>query len=254
MGLVGEEFDGAGAAAVLTAEQTHLLRPCGGRHEGEGNVERGQDALDDACGSPKAEGRGHALAGHGVDFLDDGVGVLGVRPEESGEANGVHLVHRSRPAFDLSRGHVDNDEVAAIQIKDGERASSARVHANNFHGVSIHSPLNFVSPPCCGHFALGDIACVARFKRLVPRRTFGRSFDALLAEADRLYLVAFLGHNDVRLRRMRGGALGFVIPSHTRTRETTVFLHFFLAFFFAIFIGLPILAAAFLAAAIPLGP
>lgn len=78
MGLVGEEFDGAGATSVLTAVETHLLRPCGRRDEGEGDVERGQDALDDACGSPKAEGRGHALARHGVDLLDNGVRVLGV--------------------------------------------------------------------------------------------------------------------------------------------------------------------------------
>lgn len=56
MGLIGEEFDGAGAAPVLSAEQTHLLRPCGGRNEGEGDVERGQDALDDTGCAAKAEG------------------------------------------------------------------------------------------------------------------------------------------------------------------------------------------------------
>lgn len=133
MGLIGEEFDSAGAASVFPAKQTHLLRPCGGRHKGEGDVERGQDTLDDARGAAKAEGRSHALAGHGVDFLDDGVGVFGVRPEEIGEANGVHLVHRSRPAFDLSGRHVDDDEVPTIQVEDGKGASSAGVHANNFH-------------------------------------------------------------------------------------------------------------------------
>jgi len=56
MGLVGEEFDGASAAPVLTAEQTHLLGPCGGGNEGEGDVERGQDALDDAGCAAEAEG------------------------------------------------------------------------------------------------------------------------------------------------------------------------------------------------------
>lgn len=133
MGLIGEEFDGAGAAPVFPAKQTHLLRPCGGGYEGEEDVERGQDALDDACGPAEAEGRGHALSGHGVNFLNDGVSVLGVRPEESGEANGVHLVHRSRPAFHFGGRHINDDEVVAIQVEDGERASSAGVHANNFH-------------------------------------------------------------------------------------------------------------------------
>lgn len=197
MGLVGEEFDGAGAAPVLPAEQTHLLRPCGRRYEGEGDVERGQDALDDARRAAETEGRGHALAGHGVDFLDDGVGVLGVRPEESSEANGVHLVHRSRPAFDLSGRHVDDDEVTTIQVEDGKGASSAGVHANNFHGVSIHSPLNFVSPPCRRHFAFSDITRVSGLERFVSGGAFGRTFDTLLSETDRLNLIAFLGHNNV---------------------------------------------------------
>lgn len=135
--MVGEEFDGAGAAPVFPAEQTHLLRPCGGRHEGEGDVERGQDALDDAGCAAKAEGRGYALTRHGVDLLYDCVGAIGVRAQEVCEADGVHLVHRPRPAFYLSRRHVDNDEVPAIQIEDGKGASSAGVHANDFHNTTI---------------------------------------------------------------------------------------------------------------------
>lgn len=197
MGLVGEEFDGASAAPVLPAEQTHFLRPCGWRDEGEGNVERGQDALDDAGCAAEAEGGRYSLTRHGVDLLYDCEGAIGVRAQEMREADGVHLVHRPRPAFYLSRRHVDNDEVPAIQIEDGKGASSAGVHANNFHGVSIYSPFNFVSPVGGRHFPFGDITCVPRLKGFVPGRAFGRSFYALLAEPDRLYLVAFLGHHDV---------------------------------------------------------
>lgn len=134
---------------------------------------------------------------HGVDFLDDGVGVLGVRPEEVGEADGVHLVHRSRPAFDLGGRHINDDEATAIQVEDGKGTSSAGVHANNFHDVSIHSPLNFVSPKGCGHFSFGDILCVTRFERFVSGGAFGRTFDTLLPETNRLNLIAFLRHNDV---------------------------------------------------------
>ena len=132
-----------------------------------------------------------------MDLLYDCVGAIGVRAQEMREANSVNLIDGSRPALHLSCRHINNDEVSAIQIKDGKGASSAGVHANNFHGVSIHSPFNFVSPEGRRHFAFGDITCVSGLERLVPRRTFGRSFYALLAEPDRLYLVAFLGHHDV---------------------------------------------------------
>jgi hypothetical protein len=54
--------------------------------------------------------------------------------------------------------------VAAIQIEDGKSASSAGVHANDFHGVSIYSPFNFVSPVGGRHFPLGDILGVARLE------------------------------------------------------------------------------------------
>lgn len=197
MGLVGEEFDGASAAPVLPAEQTHFLRPCGWRDEGEGDVERGQDAFDDAGCAAEAEGGRYSLTRHGVDLLYDCVGAIGVRAQEMREADGVHLVHRPRPAFYLSRRHVDNDEVPAIQIEDGKSASSAGVHANDFHGVSIYSPFNFVSPVGGRHFPFGNITCVPRLEGFVPGRAFGRSLHALLAEPDRLYLVAFLGHHDV---------------------------------------------------------
>ncbi len=115
----------------------------------------------------------------------------------------------------------------------------------------LQLPLFFCRPPRRRHLSLGDILRVTRFERLVPRRTFGRSFNALLAEADSLYLVAFLSHDDMAFGFMVRRSFGLVIPRHAGTSEARVFLHFFLAFFLAIVMGLPIFFAAFLAAAMP---
>lgn len=104
-----------------------------------------------------------------MDLLYDCVGAIGVRAQEVRETNSVNLIDGSRPALHLSCRHINNDEVAAIQIEDGESASSAGVHANNFHGVSIYSPFNFVSPEGRRHFAFGNILGVTSLERLVPR-------------------------------------------------------------------------------------
>jgi hypothetical protein len=120
MGLIGEEFDSAGAASVFTAEQTHLLRPCGGGNEGEGDVERGQDALNDTGCAAKSICRSDALSWPRPSFLYHGVGAIGVRAQEVSQANSVNLIDGARPALHLSCRHIDNDEVSAIQIEDGE--------------------------------------------------------------------------------------------------------------------------------------
>lgn len=73
MGLFGEEFGCSAAAAVLAAKETHLLGPCGRRDKRERYAESGQYAFENAGCPAEAEGRGDALAGHGVDLLDDGV-------------------------------------------------------------------------------------------------------------------------------------------------------------------------------------
>lgn len=96
----------------------------------------------------------------------------------------------------------------------------------------------------------GIIRLLARFV-FGARRIFTRPFNALLAEADSLYLVAFLSHDDMAFGFMVRRSFGLVIPRHAGTSEARVFLHFFLAFFLAIVMGLPIFFAAFLAAAMP---
>ena len=128
MGLIGEEFLRTGAASVLTAEQTHLLRPCGRGDEGEGNVERGQDAFDDASRSAKAEGRDYALAWHGVDFLDYGTGAFGMGAQKISKAHRVNLIDLACASLDLSRRHINDCEVVAIRVEDREGTSSAGVY------------------------------------------------------------------------------------------------------------------------------
>ena len=49
--------------------------------------------------------------------------------------------------------------------------------------------------------------------------------NALLAEPDSLYLVAFLGHDDVAFGFVARCPLGFVIARDTDTSETGVFRH-----------------------------
>jgi len=130
MGLIGEEFLRTGAASVLTAEQTHLLRPCGRGDEGEGNVERSQDTLDDTGGAAKAEGRGHALAWHGVNLLYDCVGAIGVGAQEISKAHRVNLIDLASASFHLSCRHVDDDEMVCLGIEDRKGASSARINSD----------------------------------------------------------------------------------------------------------------------------
>lgn len=55
-----------------------------------------------------------------MDLLYDCVGAIGVRAQKVSQAHGVNLVDGARPALHLSCRHINNDEVAAIQIKDGK--------------------------------------------------------------------------------------------------------------------------------------
>lgn len=162
------------------------------------------------------------------------------------------MVYRPWSAFNFRGRHVDDDKISAIQVENGDGTGRAGIYTDDLHIIGIASPFYLVCPVRCTHFAFGDILCVPRLKRLVTRRTFRRTSNALLAEADRLYLIAFLGHNNVALGRVTGRALRLVEAANAGPFEAGIFLHFFLVFFFAIFIGLPLSAAAFLAAALPL--
>ncbi|MFN9901710.1 MAG: hypothetical protein ACK55Z_23585, partial [bacterium] len=77
--------------------------------------------------------------------------------------------------------------------------------------VSIRSPLNFCRPERCAHLTLSDVFRVARLKRFIARRALGRTFDALLAEANQLDLIARFRQHRVGLGGMAGRALGLVI-------------------------------------------
>ena len=80
------------------------------------------------------------------------------------------------------------------------------------------SPLHLVCPVGRGHLALGYVLRMARLKRLAARRRLLVTADTLLAKADRLNLVAFFCHHDVRFRRVLRGALRLVVARYADTR------------------------------------
>ena len=93
-------------------------------------------------------------------------------------------------------------------------------------------PLNFVRPVARTKFAwAGVLRIMAGIVRLLARFVFGarriftRPLNTLLAESDSLYLVAFLGHDDVALGRMARRLLRLVIAGNASASKATVFLH-----------------------------
>jgi len=65
---------------------------------------------------------------------------------------------------------------------------------------------------------------VARFERFAARRSFLVTADTLLAEADRLHLIAILRHDDVRFRRVLRRALRLVVAGYASTFEAAILL------------------------------
>ena len=86
------------------------------------------------------------------------------------------------------------------------------------------SPFHLVCPIRRGHLALGNVFRVARFKGFAARCFVLVSAHALLAEADRLNLVAVLRHHDVRFRRVLRRALRLVIAGYASTFEAAILL------------------------------
>ena len=62
-------------------------------------------------------------------------------------------------------------------------------------------------------------------ERLVPLAPVGRAADALLAEADRLHLVARLGHDDVAFGRVARSLLRLVVAGNTCAGESGILFH-----------------------------
>ena len=83
------------------------------------------------------------------------------------------------------------------------------------------SPLHTVRPVGRGHLANGDVAGVTRLERTALALRLVR-LHPLLAETNRLDLVALLGHHHMALGRMRRRALRLVEPTHTRLFQTRV--------------------------------
>ena len=94
-------------------------------------------------------------------------------------------------------------------------------------------PLSLICPVCSRHFTTINILGMSRLKArpfLLHSRTFASlgfacCFSTLLAEADRLNLIALLGDHHMRFRGMAWRALYLIVAVKAKPGKSRVFTH-----------------------------
>jgi len=139
MSVIGEQLLRSLPTTVLPSERAHRLNPSRRRYQLKRYRQASKDTFDDTSGTAKAEHRGHALAWHGMDLFDKGLGItVYMWAERIRQHVRVNLIDDTRSTFHFKSRHVNDDKFSTIRIQNSYCSERSNVASKYPHLASFN--------------------------------------------------------------------------------------------------------------------